>query len=282
MQQIAERVYVEMAYYGGNIGCVVTDQGLILIDTPMLPRDARHWRDQIAQLTSLPVLCLINTDYCENRILGNAFFETPVVAHELTWEAVSGYGDAFRQQMANLLEPIDVEAAAEMSELKVVRPQITFTERMLFEKGTPLVRLIHLGGHTPATIAVYVPDEKILFVGDNVMVDTLPLLTRADTKQWLQALTTIRKMRVETLVPGHGPLCDTSATQPLSEYIRLIRDMVRRHFQAGRSKSELSSLVSRLTDAYPIPKEGQEGLRSRIKTNLDRVYDEMKALYRKK
>jgi len=282
MQQIAERVYVEMAYYGGNIGCVVTDQGPILIDTPMLPRDARHWRDQIAQLTSLPVLCLINTDYCENRILGNAFFEATVVAHELTWEAVSGYGDAFRQQMANLLEPIDVEAAAEMSELKVVRPQITFTERMVFEKGTPLVRLIHLGGHTPATIAVYVPDEKILFVGDNVMLDTLPLLTRADTKQWLQALTTIRKMRVETLVPGHGPLCDTSATQPLSEYIRVIRDMVRRHFQAGRSKSELSSLVSRLTDAYPIPEEGQEGLRSRIKTNLDRVYDEMKVLYRKK
>lgn len=282
MQQIAERVYVEMAYYGGNVGCVVTDQGPILIDTPMLPRDARHWRDQIAQLTSLPFLCLINTDYCENRILGNAFFEAPVVAHELTWEAVSGYGDAFRQQMANLLEPIDVEAAAEMSALKVVIPQITFTERMVFEKGTPLVRLIHLGGHTPATIAVYVPDEKILFAGDNVMVDTLPLLTRADTKQWLQALTTIRKMRVKTLVPGHGPLCDTSATQPLSEYIRMIRDMVRRHFQAGRSKSELSSLVSRLTDAYSIPEEGQEGLRSRIKTNLDRVYDEMKALYRKK
>lgn len=281
MQQIAERVYVETAYYGGNVGCIITDQGLILIDTPMLPRNARHWHDQITRLTSR-VLYVVNTDYSENRILGNAFFDVPVVAHELAWEYISGYGDVFGQQVAELLEPIDVEAAAEVSQLKPPSPQITFTERMIFEKGFPQVRLIHLGGHTPATIGVYVPDEQVLFTGDNVMLDTLPVLTQADTKQWLQSLTAIRKMRVKTLVPGHGPLCDTSVTQPLSEYIRMVRDLVRRHFQAGRSKSELSGLVSGLTDAYPISESEQEGLRSRIKANLDRVYDEMKTLYRKK
>lgn len=282
MQQIAERVYVETAYHGGNIGCLITDQGPILIDTPMLPRDARHWHDQIIQLTSLPILYVINTDYRHNRILGNVFFDAPVVAHELTWEQVSGYGDAFREHVVDLLESIDLEAAAEVSQLRLVSPQITFTERMIFEKGSLQVRLIHLGGHTPATIAVYLPEEQILFTGDDVMLDVLPVLTLADTKQWLQALTAIRKMRVETLVPGHGPLCDTSATQLLSEYLRLVREQVRRHFQAGRSKSELSGLVSGLMDAYPIPETEREGLRARIKANLDRVYDEMKALHRKK
>ncbi len=281
MQQIAERVYVETAYHGGNVGCIITDQGLILIDTPMLPRNARHWHDQITRLTSR-VLYIVNTDYSENRILGNAFFDVPIVAHELAWEVISGYGDVFGQQVTELLELIDVEAAAEVSRLKPPRPQITFTERMIFEKGFPQVRLIYLGGHTPATIGVYIPDEQILFTGDNVMLDTLPVLTQADTKQWLQSLTAIRKMRVKTLVPGHGPLCDTSVTQPLSEYIRMVRDLVRRHFQVSRSKSELSGLVSGLMDAYPISESEQEGLRSRIKANLDRVYDEMKTLHRKK
>lgn len=282
MQRIAECVYVETAYHGGNVGCVVTERGLILIDTPMLPRDARHWSDQIARLTSLPILYLVNTDYRPERILGNAFFDAPVVAHELTWEYVSGYGDAFRQQMAELLDSVDLEAAAEMSHLELVTPEITFTERMSFEKGFPQVHLIHLGGHTPATIAAYLPDVQILFAGDNVMLDTLPVLIHADTKQWLQALTAIRKMRVKTVVPGHGPPCDTAATQLLSEHIRLVRDRVRRHFLADRSKSELSGLVSGLTDAYPIPGAEREGLRARIKANLDRVYDEMKALHRQK
>lgn len=282
MQRISDCVYVETAYRGGNVGCVITDQGCILIDTPMLPRDARHWQDQITQLTSLPILYIVNTDYGLERILGNASFDAPVVAHELTWAYITGSGDAIRQQATDLLESVDVETAAEMSQLKLVKPQITFTERMSFEKGSPLVRLIHLGGHTPATIAVYLPEEQILFTGDNVMLDTLPVLTEADTKQWLQALTAIRKMRAKTLVPGHGSLSDTATTQPLSEYIRLIRDQVRRHFQAGRSKSELSGLVGELMDAYPVPDAEQEGLRSRIKANLDRVYDEMKALHRKK
>ena len=201
----------------------------------------------------MPILYIVNTDYGLERILGNASFDVPVVAHELTWAYITGSGDAIRQQATDLLESVDVEAAAEMSQLKLVKPQITFTERMSLEKGSPLVRLIHLGGHTPATIAVYLPEEQILFTGDNVMLDTLPVLTEADTKQWLQALTAIRKMRAKTLVPGHGSLSDTATTQPLSEYIRLIRDQVRRHFQAGRSKSELSGLVSGLMDAYPVP-----------------------------
>lgn len=282
MQQIAERVYVEMAYRGGNVGCVITDQGPILVDTPSLPRDARHWRDQIAQLTSLPILYVINTDYREERVLGNAFFDAPVVAHELTWECVSRYGDAFWQQVASLLGPIDAEAAAEIDQLQLVAPQITFTERMILCKGSLQVRLIHLGGHTPATIAVYLPDEQILFTGDNVVLGTLPVFSQANTKQWLQALTAIRKMRVKTLVPGHGPLCDTTVTQPLSEYIRLIRDRVRRHFHDGRSKSELSSLTAGLVDAYPVPAAERGGLRPRIKINLDRVYDEIKIQQRRK
>ena len=282
MQQIAERVYVETAYHGGNVGCVLTDQGPILIDTPMLPRQARHCRDQIAQLTSAPILYVVNTDYREEHILGNAFFDAPVVAHELTWERVSGYGDAFWQQVANLLEPIDPQAAASVDRWELVPPQITFTERVTFHKGSPLVRLIHLGGHTPATVAVYLPEEKVLFAGDNVVLNTLPVLAHADTKQWLKALTAIRKMRVETLVPGHGPPCDVRATQRLSEYIRLIRDRVRRHFQDGRTKSELSGLVSGLMEAYPISKAEREGLRPRIKANLDRVYDEFKAKQRRK
>jgi glyoxylase-like metal-dependent hydrolase (beta-lactamase superfamily II) len=282
MQKIAERVYVETVYLGGNVGCILTDQGPVLVDTPLLPRDARHWRDQLEGLTSLPILYVINTDYREERILGNVFFDAPVVAHELTWERISGYGDTFWQQVVNLLEPIDVEAAAEIDQFKLPLPQITFTERMILYKGSPEVRLIHLGGHTPATIAVYLPDDQILFTGDNVMLDTLPVLTQADTQQWLQALTAIRKMRVKRLVPGHGPPCDTTATQPLSEYIRLIRAQVRRHFQAGRSKSELTGLTADLVDAYPIPQAGREGLRLRIRSNLDRVYDEIKIQQRRK
>jgi cyclase len=248
----------------------------------MLPREARHWRDQIEQLTSLPVLYVINTDYGEEQILTSDLFDAPVIAHELTWEQLSGYGESFWQQVASLLETIDIEAAAEINRRRLIVPQVTFTERMILCKGSPEMRLIHLGGHTPGTMAVYLPEEQILFTGKNVVLEALPVLTEADTRQWLQALTVIRKMRVKILVPGQGPLCDTAATQPLSEYLRLIRDHVRRHFQAGRSKSELSGLAARLTDAYPIPEAEQEGLRPRIKANLDRVYDEMKAEQRQK
>lgn len=281
MQQIEEHVYVETSYHGGNVGCIVTDQGPILVDTPMLPRENRHWRDQISRVASLPVLYVINTDYRQERILGNAFFDAPVVAHELAWEPMSEYDRDFLEQLAEVLEPNDAESAREIMDLKLVLPQITFTERMMLAKGNPPLYLIHQGGHTPATIAVHLRDEQILFTGDNVTLNALPVLTEADTKQWLQTLTAIRKMRLDTLVPGHGPPCEVEATQQLSAYLRLVRDRVRRHYQAGHSKSELSSLIPQLEDAYPIPKTEQKDLPARIKANLDRVYDEMRARYGK-
>jgi cyclase len=282
MQQIAKRVYFESAYLGGNVGCILTDRGPILIDTPPLPREARHWRDQIAQLTDLPVQYVVNTDYTTRRSLTNALFDAPVVAHEMAWQRASEQGHSLRDEAVEWLETIDPEAAAEMRELPLAWPEITFTERMSLEKGQPVVRLLHLGGHSPATIGVYLSEERVLFAGDNVVLDTLPVLTEADSKQWLRALTYIRKMHIEILVPGHGPLCDTEATQPLSAYIRLVRDRVRRHYQAGRSKSEMTGLFSEIEEAYRIPKGKREDLRARIKANLDRVYDEMKARYRKK
>lgn len=282
MQQIADRVYFESSYLGGNVGCILTGQGPILIDTPPQPHDARHWQDQIAQMTNLPVQYVVNTDYDMHRILTNALFEAPVVAHELAWQKVSEYGDAFHQEAFHWLEALDPEAAAEVSDLPFAWPEITFTERMSLEKGQFKVRLLHLGGHTPATIGVYLPEEKVLFAGDNVVLDALPVLNEADTKQWLRALTYIRKMRVSLLVPGQGPLCSTDDTQALSAYIRLMRDRVRRHYLAGRSKSEMTGLFSEIEEAYPLADEKQDDLRARIKANLDRIYDEMKVKYRKK
>ncbi|MFZ5919234.1 MAG: MBL fold metallo-hydrolase [Chloroflexota bacterium] len=282
MQQVAPGVFFESCYLGGNVGCVVTDEGPILIDTPVLPRDARHWRDQIALLSDRPILYVINTDYDPKHMLTNALFDAPVVAHETTWEYVRTHTDSLWPPIVEWLEGIDPAAAAEIKELGLVPPQITFTERMSLEKGSPAVRLIHLGGYTPATLAVYIPHLKVLFSGDNVVLDTLPLLAQADTKQWLQALTVMRKLSVETLVPGHGLVCDLAATEQLSEYIRLLRERVRRHFQANRTKSEMSGLLAGLLDAYPVADNEREGLRLRIKANLDRVFDEVKAQQRKK
>lgn len=46
MQKITDSLYVETGYEGCNVGFVVTEDGIVMIDTPMSPRDAVDWREK--------------------------------------------------------------------------------------------------------------------------------------------------------------------------------------------------------------------------------------------
>jgi hypothetical protein len=97
----------------------------------------------------------------------------------------------------------------------------------------------------------------------------------AQTKAWLTALNRLRKMAVDAVVPGHGSICDREGTHALSNYIRRMRALVRRAFQAGRSKSDTSKVVvPRFLDAFPHDEEESERTRARVKGGSDRIYDE--------
>jgi glyoxylase-like metal-dependent hydrolase (beta-lactamase superfamily II) len=125
---------------------------------------------------------------------------------------------------------------------------------------------------------VYVPQENLIFTGDVVFCGVHPTMMQAETKQWLSALTALRKMAVDVIIPGHGNTCTKEATHALSDYIRDMRAMVRRSFQAGRSKSETSSVViPELMDAFRYPESERDQIRMRVKGGSDRIYDEYRA-----
>jgi hypothetical protein len=137
--------------------------------------------------------------------------------------------------------------------------------------------LIHVGGHTEATILVWLPEEKVLFAGDTVWSDQHPYMAQANSKQWLEALSYIRKLHPTTIVPGHGPLTNIESTVPLSEYIRYVRRQVRVRVRRGYTKQETaSSLVKSLVPMFPVPADRRGKIESQIKQGINRVYNEYK------
>jgi cyclase len=125
---------------------------------------------------------------------------------------------------------------------------------------------------------VYVPEKNLIFSGDAVYCNEHPSMAQAETKEWLEALNHLRKMSVDVIVPGHGASCDKEVTYRLSEYIRDMRAMVRRSFQAGRSKSETSSaVISEFMDAFDHSESEKERVRQVVKGGSDRIYDEYRA-----
>jgi cyclase len=279
IREIAPGIFVETEYHGANVAFIVTGEGVVLIDTPMLPDEARQWMVEIRQRTDEKILYVINTDHHRAHVIGNQYFPTAtVIAHEHAWKEMKSYGDSFRTRLINMYRDRIPEAVEEWKEhLQIIKPEITFTGRTILYKGDKEMHLIPVGGHTLATSVIHFPNEKLLFTGDAVVTNRPPFLSQGNTKQWLEALTYLRKLRYDVLIPGHGELTGKEATEKMSEYLRMVRRKVRSAYRAGLPKADTARSLSHLIRFWPIPPFEKPKADRRFKSGLGRVWNEMRA-----
>jgi len=279
IREIAPNIFVESEYHGANVAFIVTGEGVILIDTPMLPKQAQLWQEEIQKRTDQPILYIINTDHHRAHVIGNQFFPmAKVIAHERAWKEMKSYGDSFRTRLLNMYrdripEAVEVWKAS----LEIVKPEITFTGRTFLFKGDKEIQLIPVGGHTPATTVIYFPEEKLLFAGDVVVTNRPPFLSQGNTKEWLEALTFLRKLRYDVLIPGHGELTGKEATDHMSNYLRMVRRKVRSAYSSGLGKADTARSLSHLIRYWPIPTFEKPKADRRFKSGLGRVWNEIRA-----
>jgi cyclase len=278
IREIAPGIFVETEYHGANVAFIVTGEGVVLIDTPMLPDEARQWLVEIRQRTDQEILYIINTDHHRAHVIGNQYFPTAtVIAHEHAWKEMKSYGDSFRTRLINMYRERIPEAVEEWKEhLEIIKPEITFTGRTILYKGDKEMHLIPVGGHTLATSVIHFPNEKLLFTGDAVVTNRPPFLSQGNTKEWLEALTYLRKLRYDTLIPGHGELTGKEATEKMSEYLRMVRRKVRSAYRAGLPKADTARSLSHLIRFWPIPPFEKPKADRRFKSGLGRVWNEMR------
>lgn len=277
IQEIADRVFVELDYEGANVGVVLTDEGAIVVDTPIIPDEARDWANTVTRLTDR-VLYVFNTDHHRAHIMGNQFFDAPVLAHEAAWKEMTNYKDTFIERTKNLFKKRP-DIQKQLDQVKIIRPELCFTGKLVMQKGKRELHFTYLGGHTPATSGLFLPKERILFTGDLVVVDEHPALGQCNSEEWLSKLRWLRKQKYAQIVPGHGPLCNVEASEPVSEYIRAMRSRVRSQFKGGRSKAEAAVVISQMLDFFPYRQGEKSIIEKRIRAGVSRVYDEMKSLY---
>ncbi|HEX9921920.1 MAG TPA: MBL fold metallo-hydrolase [Anaerolineae bacterium] len=277
IQEIADRVYVDLEYEGANVGCVLTDAGAIVVDTPIIPEQAKHWAKAVSELTDT-VLFVFNTDHHRGHIMGNQFFDAPILAHEAAWKEMANYKDTFIDRTKNLFKKRG-DIQKQFDQIRIIRPELCFTGRLIMKKGNRELHFVHLGGHTPATSGLYLPEERILFTGDLVVINEHPALGQCNSEEWLGKLRWLRRQKYDKLISGHGPICNVEASEPVSEYIRAMRSRVRKQFKAGRTKAEAAVVISQMIDYFPYRAGEKSIIEKRIRAGVSRVYDEMKLIY---
>lgn len=282
MRELASGVYVETGFEGGNVGAILTERGAVLVDAPMLPPEARAWRATVASLDGHAIYGVVNTDYHPEHFVGNAaLMPTRVFGHEAASRQIAKYKTSILDQVAATLRKERPALAEEVAQLEIYPPELTVGERATLHLGDREVQVLHLPGHTPASLGVFLPEERILFAGDNIVNNEHPTMVQANTLAWIETLRRIQDMEVDVLVPGVGEPCGKEVIEPLIAYITEMRQRVAELFEAGASRREAVDKVGML-DYYPVPENQAARIKRRRRENVERVYTEIRSAQRRR
>lgn len=265
--QVTANVYVETGYQGANVGYITTEQGIVMVDTPQRPTDAVAWRKHIEGKGEISYL--INTHSHGDHFFGNFFFDAPVIAHQKAREAIL---KADMNQLMARIEEIDPEGLPLVSEYHINAPTITFSENFTLYPGNLIIELIHLPGHSAGGIGVLIPEERVIFAGDNIFCKLQAFLHEADPATWQQSLKRIGEMDVDRIITGHGEVCDKSYLIEQSNFIQEWVDTVQKALDRGWTKEEALSRIS-LLDRYPMAPGNEKRGPELQRMNVTRLYD---------
>lgn len=281
MQQVTDRIMTETGIRGCNPSYVVTSEGVVVIDTPQLPTRAVAMREQAE--SHGPIRYLVNTEHHVDHIFGNYFFKGSgvVVHHQGVYDNFMVVTDDL-DPYAYALEAIptddpDGEAIFPERELYYADPnkgQIVFTGDVTLRVGDRTFELLHTPGHTPGQVAVYVPEERVVFTGDTIFKDCQTWLMTSDVDQWIESLGRIERLDFDHLIPGHGEVTDKSYIAVQRAMLLEWKAAVAKAVAKGWSREETIAKVN-FAERYPVD-VGQGYMMDHIQTlNAASLYDKL-------
>src|SRR5947209_1200311 len=222
MRRITEGVYAEIYFWGCNPGFITTSDGVFMIDTPQQPINAVQWRERLSEHGQ--IRHMVNTEPHPDHIRGNAYFPgVEVIGHELM---VARYEQALPmmtgEQTLEALKQSDPDSVwlFDHPDYPPNPPTRTFTDALTLHLGNHTVEILHIPGHTAPQTAVHLPEEGVVFTGDNIFHKVKTFIQEADPWEWLDALDRIGQIDAAVIVPGHGEPCDRSYLKEQAETIR--------------------------------------------------------------
>lgn len=241
LQQVAPGAFVQQGVHEAvlpsnlghiaNVGCVVGDEAVAVIDSGGSAGHGNALRTAIRGVTDRPIRYVIATHVHPDHLFGHAAFleDSPTfVGHRKLPGALDQRGAFY---LDNLMESLGVLAAG----TEVVMPDLLVEDVMEVDLGGRRLTLrAHPTAHTDNDLSVLDQASGLLFAGDLLFMERCPVVD-GSLLGWLDVLANFPELGAKGVVPGHGPVHASlsGALEPQSRYLTTLRDSVRAFLAEG-------------------------------------------------
>lgn len=242
----------------GPSGVVITDEGIIIVDTGVGFREGQDRVQRIRERTDLPFHTIIYSHGHVDHVGGAPAFladaeqrghpRPRIIGHALVAQRLDKYRTLAgrRAYIASLQFPRPNETPstqqdwASVTEPVFVYPDTTFHDEIEFGLGGLTFEIRHAPAETDDAIWVWVPERKVAFIGDlliNGCPNTgNPLKEQRYTLEWAENLERIAEKKPEFVI-GSGPVISGQDVEErllnTAKLLRFIQDEVIRLLNAG-------------------------------------------------
>jgi cyclase len=270
--RVAEDIYTFSSdiYAQVTAGIILTSEGTIVIDTLPFPQETREMLAFITDRSKGPVRYVINTHYHSDHTNGNFLFpEAEIIAHRVCRDTLAKWGqqslDAARRDTPGL------------AEVRLRLPNIVFEHDMYIHLGDRSLFLTPLPGHTADSVGVLIEGDKILFAGDAML--PVPYIVWGDAGHTAHSLRTIRTLKPESVIQGHGDLLLkgelADEIESSMQYLQAITDKVQELVDKGAPESALRDIDIESCGKSRVPLDGL--VQHLHRENLAALYAQFKA-----
>jgi len=275
LRELAPGVYAALARPMGQADCNggIIDLGsrTVLVESLLSPDAAADLRDAAVQLTGRPVDLVLLTHHHFDHIWGSQAFDDKVciLSSQETYRLIEEVGqNDLKQNQAyarDMLKKTRDQMRVEKDESKLAELSSSIDQ---LEKRLKLIDIIRLRlpdvvcngplsihgsrrsihfipfekAHSSGNSVIFLPDERIIFMGDLLFTRIHPFMGDGDPQGWARVLDKIAVLDPETVVPGHGPISTLSDIKAMREYVQLIAEKVQAFVKAGKPETALHEI----------------------------------------
>ncbi|MFF2175989.1 MBL fold metallo-hydrolase [Lysinibacillus sp. NPDC058147] len=254
LEQVGKGIFAAIAKEGGgavaNAGFVDLGDKVIVFDTFNTQQASEDLKLIAEKITNRAVTWVINSHWHGDHIRGNQTFkDTIIISSQITYskirdvhpsrfskqkndiQGLKNYIQSLKEQLQQANDPTlqyQINSLIELKEslptLELVLPNQTFNNDITFQGTKRCAKLFTLGGgHSFCDAMLYIPDEKVIFMGDLLFVNCHPtFFEESDLVTWSNILKTVERLEIDVAVPGHGP---TGTKEDISIILNYISEL---------------------------------------------------------
>lgn len=205
-----------------TLGLVCGDSYSLIIDSGNSPQHAKDFLLEIEKLNVPPVKYVVITHAHWDHFLGMNEFDATVIVNSQTneiikeWQSFS-YDDRSLKsyvntnQMSAMCMNIIQTDMPNRDSFKLKSPDVIFEKTLTIDLGNKVCILEKIKStHSEDSTVIYIPDEKVVFLGDCAYGTTTNSLFHFKQSLLLPMIKDIQKYNAEMFLLGHESICDST------------------------------------------------------------------------